>query len=205
MATGLWRGASVNLCENAERDPMHRAALLRLIDDYADRHPEESATVQDFIRFVEHHERCFERDLWAGHVTGSAWLVNGAGTHVLMTHHRKLDRWLQLGGHSDGNPDTLAVAMREAEEESGLRVKPVFGGIFDLDIHEIPARKADPAHFHYDLRFALQPVFDESYTVGAESLDLAWVALERLDDYTTEWSVLRMRSKWFDLGHAQSF
>ena len=124
---------------------MHRQRLLRLIDQYAFEHPDERPLVQSFRRFVEHEPRCFERDCWTGHVTGSAWLVNNARTHVLLTHHRKLNRWLQLGGHSDGNPDSLDVARREAEEESGLVVAPCDERVFDLDVHEIPPRNADPA------------------------------------------------------------
>jgi hypothetical protein len=81
---------------------MHRRGLIGLLEDYGRRHPAESAVVERFLAFVREHERCFERDCFPGHVTGSAWLVNGAGTHVLLTHHKKLGRWLQLGGHADG-------------------------------------------------------------------------------------------------------
>jgi len=175
---------------------MHRDLLLDLLQAYAALHPEESETVQIFRSFVADNARCFERDLWAGHVTGSCWLVNGAGTHVLLTHHRKLGRWLQLGGHSDGDPQTLRVAVREAQEESGLRVRPLTEQIFDLDIHEIPARRVDPAHFHFDVRFALQTVGGDRFSVSDESLDLAWVPIGELETYTDEWSVLRMAEKW---------
>ena len=150
-----------------------------------------------FKEFVLSHKRCFERDLWAGHVTGSAWLVNQAATHVLLTHHRKLGRWLQLGGHSDGNPDTLAVAIREAEEESGLQVAPLSRQVFDLDIHEIPARKSDPAHYHFDVRFVLQASSGDDFCVSDESFNLAWVPIENLSQRTREWSMLRMRAKWY--------
>ena len=175
---------------------MHRNQLVDLLHDYRSRYPNEGETVDGFLEFVEGHDRCFERDLWVGHVTGSAWLVNTAGTHVLLTHHRKLGRWLQLGGHSDGDPDTLAVAIREAEEESGLCVEPVTDRIFDLDIHEIPARRSDPAHYHYDVRFALKSVGSDGFSVSDESLDLAWVSIRDLARYTREWSVLRMAEKW---------
>jgi 8-oxo-dGTP pyrophosphatase MutT (NUDIX family) len=175
---------------------MHRQTLLSLLDDYAARHPDEAATTSWFARFVANHERCFERDLWAGHVTGSAWLVDGSGDRVLLTHHRKLGRWLQLGGHSDGNPRTLQVALKEAREESGLDVRPLSEAVFDLDVHEIPARRSDPAHHHFDVRFALQVAGDESFRVSGESLDLAWVPIDRLGDYTDEESVLRMARKW---------
>ena len=175
---------------------MHRERILQLLADYAVRHQEESSTVQRFRDFVGSHARCFERDLWVGHITGSAWLLNADRSAVLLTHHRKLERWLQLGGHSDGNPDPLAVALTEAREESGLQVAPLQRVIFDLDIHEIPARKQDPAHFHFDVRFALQVVGDESFRVSEESLDLAWVPIARLGEFTDEESMLRMARKW---------
>jgi 8-oxo-dGTP pyrophosphatase MutT (NUDIX family) len=174
---------------------VHRRSLARLIEDYSTRHPEELAVVDRFQRFMAANERCFERDCWAGHITGSAWLLNTDRTHVLLTHHRKLGRWLQLGGHSDGDPDTLAVARREAEEESGLIVQALDPAIFDLDVHEIPARKGDPTHYHFDVRFVFRSGQD-AFEVSDESLDLAWVAIDRLADYSTEESVLRMGRKW---------
>lgn len=173
----------------------HRQRLLGLIEEYAPRHGDEAAVVDRFITFIRANERCFERDCWTGHITGSAWLVNGAGTHVLLTHHRKLDRWLQLGGHSDGESNSLSAAQREAEEESGLPVRALDPQVFDLDVHEIPARKADPAHYHYDVRFAFQ-ADREDFQVSAESLDLAWVCIEELADFTDEESMLRMAEKW---------
>lgn len=175
---------------------MYRTHLLDLLADYVTRRPEEAAVTERFIAFVEAHERCFERDLWAGHVTGSAWLLDGAGERVLLTHHRKLGRWLQLGGHSDGDPEPLRVAVREAEEESGLTVEPLSRRIFDLDIHEIPARRQDPAHYHFDVRFALQVAGSEDFAVSDESLDLAWVPVAELHRYTDEESMLRMARKW---------
>jgi len=181
----------------AREPPMHRQNLLTLIDGYASRHPDEAGVVERFRTFIQQHERCFERDCWAGHITGSAWLVNQAGSHVLLTHHRKLGRWLQLGGHSDGETDTLAAARREAEEESGLEVDAPETRIFDLDVHEIPARKSDPAHFHYDVRFIFT-ARSEAFRVSGESLDLAWVPIDGLDAYSTEESVLRMGRKWQD-------
>jgi 8-oxo-dGTP pyrophosphatase MutT (NUDIX family) len=175
---------------------MHREPLLVLLADYGRRFPTEAPGVERFRAFVDANERCFERDLWAGHVTGSAWVVDGARNAVLLTHHRKLGRWLQLGGHSDGVPDPLAVALTEAREESGLAVAALSPLVFDLDIHEIPARKQDPAHHHFDVRFALTVTDGETFRVSRESLDLAWVPIARLADYTDEESMLRMARKW---------
>jgi 8-oxo-dGTP pyrophosphatase MutT (NUDIX family) len=175
---------------------MHRRKLFSLLDHYAASHRGEADNTRRFIDFVVAYERCFDNDLWAGHVTGSAWVMDTAGARVLLTHHRKLGRWLQLGGHSDGDPDTLAVATREAEEESGLEVVLLDEGIFDLDIHGIPARRNDPAHYHFDVRFLFQAKAD-SFRISAESNELAWVPVTDVTKYTEDESVLRMRRKWF--------
>lgn len=175
---------------------MHRRPLLGMLTAYAERYRDEARTTDRFVDFVTRNVRCFERDLAEGHVTGSAWLVDRRGERVLLTHHRKLGRWLQLGGHSDGNPRPLGVALREAQEESGLAARPLSVEIFDLDIHRIPARGGDPAHLHYDVRFALQAAAGEAFRVSGESLALAWVPIDRLSEHTDEESVLRMGRKW---------
>ncbi len=175
---------------------MQRQRLIELLDDYLGRWPSELAVVERFREFVSAEERCFEADCWAGHVTGSAWLLNPERTHVLLTHHRKLGRWLQLGGHSDGEPDSLQVALREARKESGLSVEPHSARIFDLDVHANPARRADPAHQHFDVRFALCADAGQDFVVSGESLGLAWVEVAQLAAYTGEESILRMRDKW---------
>ena len=174
---------------------MHRRNLLEAIDSYSARYPQEVGVVERFKELVKNHADCFDRDCWHGHITGSAWLVSPDQQRVLLTHHRKLNMWLQLGGHSDGETDTAAVAKREALEESGLPVHILSDEIFDIDIHKIPARKDDPAHEHFDIRFTLQTERDD-FVVSAESIDLAWVPIEQLESYTNEESILRMRRKW---------
>jgi 8-oxo-dGTP pyrophosphatase MutT (NUDIX family) len=171
--------------------------LISLLTDYLQTYPQESATVDRYIEFVSNHSDCFERSQLAGHVTGSAWLVNQAGTHVLLTNHRKLNRWLQLGGHADGHTNALEVALKEATEESGIKnIHTLSTALFDVDIHEIPERKNEPAHFHYDARFALQVTDSDSFTVSDESHALAWVPINDLASHTDEVSMLRMADKW---------
>jgi 8-oxo-dGTP pyrophosphatase MutT (NUDIX family) len=175
---------------------MHRAVINQLLDDYRNRYPNEHATVERYQRFVADNPSCFERSLAIGHATGSAWLVNRAMTHVLLTHHRKLDIWVQLGGHADGNSDLLDVALREAREESGIDTLDVISDcLFDIDIHEIPERGSEAAHLHYDARFALRATTDK-FAVSDESHALEWVEVEKLADKTTEPSMLRMADKW---------
>jgi 8-oxo-dGTP pyrophosphatase MutT (NUDIX family) len=151
---------------------------------YGERFPDEGAVVERFRSFVAAHPDCFERSCVPGHVTGSAWIVSHDRAEFLLTHHRKLGRWLQLGGHSDGDPDTAAVALREAEEESGvagLALAPVDGRIqpLDLDAHAIPARGDEPAHVHYDVRFLVVAPPAAAVTISNESLALRWFAADR--------------------------
>ena len=171
--------------------------LIELLRVYQNTYPQESPTVDRYIKFVESHSDCFERSQLAGHVTGSAWLVNAAGSHVLLTHHRKLNKWLQLGGHADGHTNVLDVALKEAREESGIQEIHVLDSqLFDIDIHEIPARKNEPTHFHYDARFALQVSRSDSFTVSDESHALEWIKILELAEHTDDTSMLRMAEKW---------
>ena len=176
---------------------MHRQPFIDQLREYALRHTEVAETISAFIAFVESETDCFCRMLAVGHITGSAWAVDTDGSQVLLTHHRKLNRWLQLGGHADGDPDVLSVAMKEAEEESGLAGFSHIGpGIFDIDIHPIPARKDEPEHLHYDVRYVLRANGSLDYIVSDESHDLRWVDLDEVETLTTEPSMMRMVAKW---------
>lgn len=176
---------------------MHRRPLLAALERYRRAHPAEGEVTDRFRSFVDRRPDAFERTCLEGHVTASAWLVDAAGARVLLTHHRKLGRWLQLGGHTDGDADTLRSALREAQEESGLvDLGPVDRAIFDLDIHPIPARGREPAHLHYDVRYAIRATGDDRFVVSHESVDLAWVPIAELAAVTEEPSMQRMAAKW---------
>jgi 8-oxo-dGTP pyrophosphatase MutT (NUDIX family) len=174
-----------------------RAELIRALRLHRPHDGHEALMRERVLAFVEEHEDCFERSLRIGHVTGSAWVVDRARTHALLTHHAKLDKWLQMGGHCDGEADVLAVALREVEEESGLKgVQPLLGGaIFDVDAHEIPARGGEPAHVHYDVRFAFEADRSAPLRISEESKDLAWAPLEGIERLNTDESVMRMVRK----------
>jgi len=174
----------------------HRQELLALIDRYRQLHPDEAATTGRIRDFVASQPLCFQRQLAKGHITGSAWLVDKARQRVLLTHHRKLNIWVQLGGHADGESDVARVAMSEAEEESGLLdLQLVSPDIFDIDIHAIPARGDEAEHWHYDCRFLVQASGAEDYVVSGESHDLAWIELADVASLSSEASLLRMVAK----------
>jgi 8-oxo-dGTP pyrophosphatase MutT (NUDIX family) len=173
-----------------------RQPILSLLANYSNSYPLESETTARFQRFVRSHADCFERRLDLGHVTGSALIIDKACQRVLLTHHKKLDRWLQPGGHADGVPDVMKVAMTESEEESGLPALAFYShDLLDVDIHEIPERKSEPTHFHYDCRFLIRAGGSDEFVISDESNDLAWVNMDEIEAYTTELSILRMITK----------
>lgn len=183
--------------------PSHRSAdehpLALGLGRYGLCRPDESAAVREFLELLQTADRepVFTRRALAGHFTASAWLVDKAGDRVLLTHHRKLDRWLQLGGHADGDEDLPRAALREAEEESGLCGLAVDADIFDIDRHRIPARGDEPEHWHYDVRYVVRCQEDEAWAVSDESLALAWVPVEDLLHAPGfDESMRRMARKW---------
>ncbi len=174
-----------------------RSDLQDFLGMYSPRDAADEARHRQILDFAARNPRCCERSEIEGHITASAWLVDWTAERVLLTHHRKLNRWLQLGGHADGERRVLNVALREAREESGIEeIIPLRRTLFDVDVHEIPARGNEPAHLHYDLRFALQVPRACAFAVSDESHHLAWVEIKRLQEYTEELSMLRMRDKW---------
>ncbi len=183
----------------AALSPSGFAALHHELRDYARRWPTEAAVVDLFGGLLDEagSEDPFTRQRLAGHFTASSWLVDAAGRRVLLTHHRKLERWLQLGGHADGERELANVALREAEEESGLSGLRVDPAIFDLDRHWIPERGEVPGHWHYDVRYVVHAGDNEAYVVSDESHDLAWRDIAAIaEDRDADESMRRMAGKW---------
>lgn len=149
--------------------------------------------MQQFLELLK-DQRAYHRDHLPGHITGSAWIVNEDRTKTLLIHHAKLKRWLQPGGHADGEHDILNVARREAEEETGLKqLKVVRTEIFDLDIHPIPTRSDFTQHLHFDVRYLFEATEEEGLIISDESTDLKWFDLDLLESLTTNnSSIMRM-------------
>lgn len=159
-----------------------RRQLCEQLRTYLATHSERREVAERLLKFVLDTPDCFERSHADGHITGSAWLLNPAGDRALLTLHRKLGLWVQPGGHADGDADVLRVALREAEEESGISgITPLSREIYDIDIHIIPPHHPTntPEHIHYDVRYLLQAPH-EQYRISDESVDLRWVNAREL-------------------------
>jgi len=142
------------------------------------------ATIRDFV--ARHPHDPFDRAIAEGHLTGAAIVVDAAGRRVLLLHHRKLQRWLQPGGHGDpGERTGEEVALREAREETGLEGLVLHEGAprpLDVDVHAIPARGHEPAHLHLDLRYlVIAPEGAPTTLQEEEASALRWFGWEELE------------------------
>lgn len=173
--------------------------LTELLQTYLNRHPDEEATVKRFNALDLGAHDSFVRDHFEpGHITASAMITSPTGDAVLLTHHKKLGRWLQLGGHADGEFDVVNVARREIEEESGLASFDFWsasGELFDIDCHDIPQHGTEPAHIHFDLRFLVIADPKHPITVSEESHDVRWFTLAEARRLTDEASMHRQFDK----------
>jgi 8-oxo-dGTP pyrophosphatase MutT (NUDIX family) len=171
-------------------------SLKQLIIHYAQAYPEEKAP-HDMLKFLDEETGYFLRNNYNGHFTGSAWIVSPDKSSILMTHHKKLGKWIQLGGHADGESDLLKVALREAKEESGIQqFKVLSEEIFDLDIHGIPQNNFELGHLHYDVRFLIEAdPTGEAVIISDESHDVTWIPLADVVKINPEVSIQRMIKK----------
>lgn len=169
--------------------------LLDLLLEYKPLNDDEYKDLEHTIAFVRKYgDKCFCSDFIPGHITGSAWIENVTGDKFLLTLHKKLKHWLQLGGHADGDTDILNVVYREIYEESGLKqLSLLHDGIFDISIHRF-SEKGQPEHLHYDIRFLLKTMEpDDSIKISNESLDLKW--FQSLPEKNFP-EMVRMFQKW---------
>lgn len=176
---------------------MHREKLLALLDEYATPYIEEAAMVEKTRRFILENERCFDRQLDHGHVSGSAWVLNPARSHVFLLHHRKLNLWLQPGGHADNNHDILQVALSETSEEAGAdpaSIRLLSEGIFDVDVHSVHETANEPRHNHFDIRFLVELDDTRPLHGNRESFAVAWVPLDdvmRLNNFRSTYRMVQ--------------
>jgi 8-oxo-dGTP pyrophosphatase MutT (NUDIX family) len=165
-----------------------RSSLLKYIPANSD----QAGTRVQMLSFLMEHADALERTCLEGHFTASALVIAVEGERGLLTLHKKLGRWLQVGGHCDGDGNLAATALREATEESGIEDLEVDPRPIDLDMHRIPACKGEPEHWHLDARFLVYAPPQAELKMSDESLDLKWIDFEKLAEIDTDESVRRL-------------
>ena len=149
-----------------------RELLAGFDDDLGDR----------YRALIDGHSDACWRTCRPGHLTGSALVVDSAGVNTLLLLHAKFGRWLQPGGHADGDANLAAVALREATEETGIEDLLIWPQPLHLDIHEVDPPGEDP-HLHYDVRFLVRAPAGAEPRGNHESKGLRWVPLDGLADF----------------------
>ncbi len=174
----------------------YKKQLLEQLENYKSYDIEEQTSVNIVIDFMKNNTIVTGKKNTRGHLTGSAFITNKSKTKVLLTHHKKLNLWVQLGGHVDDGETVFEAAYREGIEESGLQTLQFHNQeIFDIDVHMIPARKQDKEHYHHDLRYLFFADENDPIIVSDESQDVKWIPLDMIHQYTKETSLIRMVHK----------
>lgn len=148
---------------------------------------------QEILAFLDAHPDALDRRCRAGHLTGSALVVDPATRRILLLLHTKVRRWLQPGGHADGDADLAHVSRREAEEETGIAGLRVVTPAIDLDVHVFHnASGSERDHLHLDVRHLVLAPPGALVVGNHESQEISWVAPEDLGRYDVDPGTVRM-------------
>ena len=174
--------------------------LLDQLRRYRPADPLEAQHHQAVLDLLSYAEAPFSRESFQpGHITASCFIVDPSTQRLLLHRHRRLGRWLQMGGHVEPGESAIEAALREGAEESGLRdLVTIAETPFDIDVHAIPAAKGEPDHSHFDVRFVARTAHPESIMMDrVESEDLAWVpfdsAIPMMNEEASRRAILKIR------------
>ena len=186
---------------------MEKFDVKQALMEYHPKDDREALAVREILRFLnDNPDSAFDRTNTFGHITGSALVVDENGS-VLLNHHKKVNIWIQFGGHCDGERDVKKVALRETIEESGLNLKDLefmTSGIYSCAIYDIPANrtKGEPAHKHYDIVFLIKTK-NRDFHLSSESTELRWCspteAIELVNGDAVCVSMIESSRKFFRL------
>ena len=176
--------------------------ICEMIKAFKPYNEQEERDKEQILRFIRNNPDAFSRENSTAHITASAWIVNAERTRVLMCYHNIYDSWSWTGGHADGDEDLLAVALKEAAEETGLKsIKPVSEDIFSLEIlavngHEKKNRYLS-SHLHMNVTFLLEAdEGEETRACEGENSAVKWFDLDEAPKASSEpWFAERIYKK----------
>jgi 8-oxo-dGTP pyrophosphatase MutT (NUDIX family) len=174
--------------------------IVAILEAHAYADEKEAHDVQHIIELCRAHPNILSPLCDAGHITGSALVVDPRATRVLLNHHRKFNRWMQFGGHMEHETEPHVTALREAREETGLRDLHFLPDVdepkpFDVDVHLVPQQGNRPPHEHLDLRYLLATDQPEQASATHESNEVRWFTFAELESLDLEPGVRRMIRK----------
>jgi 8-oxo-dGTP pyrophosphatase MutT (NUDIX family) len=173
---------------------MQLTSLREQLSRYRPADETEARFVERMVLLTQTAEACSRSHYIPGHFTASAFVLSPDRRELILIHHKKLGIWVQPGGHVDATDlDLEGTARREVAEEVGLGSLQSLlesGVLFDVDIHAIPARKDEPQHEHFDVRFAYVAE-TRDFVLSDEVADVRWLPLADVSRTTTDQSVLR--------------
>jgi 8-oxo-dGTP pyrophosphatase MutT (NUDIX family) len=173
-------------------------ALLDVLRTACVSDPEQQVAKERMLRFAYDHVDALDRRCEAGHFTGSALVVDVEAARTLVLFHTRAQRWLQPGGHADGEADLASVALREAREETGIDGLRVVRPAIDLDIHVFRPRDGEP-RVHLDVRFLVVTPPGAQPKGNHESEELRWVDLPGLIALDADEGLIRLARAGFEL------
>ena len=176
--------------ELAERDEVRAEDIINAVPVSKEKH--------EFLSILSDQPDALDRTCRPGHFTGSGLVVDPTNCSVLLLYHSKLKRWLQPGGHADGDGDLARVALREAIEETGINDLQLIEPAIDLDIHFVDPPD-EGAHHHYDVRFLVIAPTNTNAVGNHESETLAWVLPKELNSLVGVSDLERLVAKGLDL------
>ncbi|MEO8215657.1 MAG: NUDIX domain-containing protein [Acidobacteriota bacterium] len=176
-------------------------SLFDELSSFSPADSKEASDLREMLELIHSPGSSLRSHFEPGHFTASAFIVHPPTSRLLLHHHRRLDRWLQMGGHLGPDETPSVAALREASEESGLTdVRLLDSRIFDIDVHLIPSGKGEPQHRHFDVRYvAVSDSPDAIRADPVESMDLCWFSFDAaaslMDEDCSRRAIGKIRSR----------
>lgn len=167
---------------------MQKSTIQSIVSTYLSRYPAERERLRDFTAYLDENDALFDRKNFNGHITTSAIVFDPSGENILLIIHKTLNRFLQPGGHFEGDVSLAASAAREALEETGVSVElhPLSNDDhpIDIDAHWMPAnpRKQEAGHWHFDFRYLFTSSHSHDFIIQEEEVDgCSWYSLDSIE------------------------